>query len=249
MLYHGTTTFVLESIWNHGLRPGDGRGNLGDAWPSRPGFVYLTSANPIHFAGVAWHASGLKSFHGDLLIVEVAEDRLDDSQIYPDDEYLAAKLGLSKDEYTRHADRADCDPLQQQGKWRDSLLELRSIIFHGAIAPDAITRYAIIHHSAFLSGVYSAVNKHASIKSNAIVGDVTAALVRYLFDGDADAFMRARVEFLRCRYPDDDADDIAMKEMRRLQRERVVTVIDNRPGQPFPQEYAHLLPKIPESLR
>lgn len=246
-LYHSTTKSRFESIWERGLLPGTGPGSMGMSWPSRPGYVYLTSANAVHFAVAAWHASGAR-LNEQMLVVEVDGSMLDPSLVYPDDEYIASRLGLTGEDYKQHATRDDCDPKCRQEDWMECLRELRSIAYAGIVQPSAIRRYAIINGHAITQTPLAKANAHASVYANAIGGDLATALSRYIFDGDADAFMKARTTFLREQYPDDDAEAEAKKDVRALSLPRYVTVVQNQPGASFPGDSTVVTTRTPEQL-
>lgn len=232
-LYHSTTTKRFESIWAHGLVPGNGDGTMGLSWPTRPGYVYLTSANAVHYAVTAWYASG-GNFHEHMLCVEVDGSQLELSLVYPDDEYIASQLGLAPDDYKQHATRTDCDPKAHQDKWAASLSEMRSVGYAGVVPPSAISRFAIISSHAIVLTPLGNANPRASTLANLIAGDVSAALARYIFDGDSEAFLAARTAFICAHHPEDDAAEQASAEVRSLSRSRYVTVVENRPGTAFP---------------
>jgi hypothetical protein len=144
ILYHGTSTKHLEAIQQSGLQPRritKRRSNWKGLIKSKLDFVYLTDAYPVYFAmNPALGTSGKSS---DIVILKV---EVDESQLYPDEDFIAWELAQQGDGLSIHELIAEIDPADYREYWRDSLerngnvctlgVEAKKILDHRIIAAD-----------------------------------------------------------------------------------------------------------------
>ena len=152
-LYHGTSSSYLKKILREGLKPrGKRKGNWGPM-ASIPEAVYLTNAYAIHFARCC--AVG----RGRYCIVEIDVEKADFWNFIPDEDFLEQAL-RDNPEYapfmreTLEERTAWCrEAVQDRFShiWEVSLESLGNCAHLGPIAPEAITKIALIKHDHPLS--------------------------------------------------------------------------------------------------
>lgn len=138
-LYHGTGSKALETILSGGLKPrGRKKGNW-ESFPSRSDMVYLTTAYAPYFA-INSSKKGEKA-----LILEVDVSKLEDSKLYPDEDFIAQVLAVQEDrplDEVHEEVRKDLEGYQHC--LSDSLGGLGNCSYKGVIFPSAISRYVLL---------------------------------------------------------------------------------------------------------
>ena len=146
-LYHGTAYKNLKGILRNGITP-RGKDNKKSNWDhtvaSRLGHVYMTVAYPLYFALCA-------KGKGDIgLVVEIDTNKLDDSWLYPDEDFVAQglakadKLNTDGRTMTLNQRTAQVDLEAYRHLWGKSLEYLGNCSYRGPVPRSAITRYATI---------------------------------------------------------------------------------------------------------
>ena len=146
-IYHGTSAKNLKSILNYGIKP-RGRGNRKSNWDhtviSRVGHVYMTTAYALYFALCA-------KGKGDMgLVVEIDTGKLDESWLYPDEDFIAQALEKTEAKHgvgnrpTLNERTAQIDLESYRHCWEKSLEYMGNCSYRGPVPSSAITRYATI---------------------------------------------------------------------------------------------------------
>jgi hypothetical protein len=141
ILYHGTSTKHLEAIQRSGLqsrRLTKRRSNWKGSIRSKLGFVYLTDAYPVYFAMNS--ASGNGGKPSDILILKV---EVDESQLYPDEDFIAWQLAPNRDDLSLRNLIAEIDPAGYQEHWRQSL-EQNGTVCTPNVPTERILDYKVI---------------------------------------------------------------------------------------------------------
>lgn len=183
-LYHGTGAGQLDTILECGLQP---RGSVRDSnWQgdaaSHPDFVYLTSTYPGYFASQT-DESGL------LLFVEVFTDDLDETLLYPDEDFFALQLAKGRD-FDAVREDARRMALAEPRRWRDSLATFGNCAHRGTVPPAAMTRYATIDYRKQNAIAFDLLQPSISVANFRLKGDYYRAAVAWVF-GDVRAYPAA----------------------------------------------------------
>jgi hypothetical protein len=104
LLYHGTTTTVLDTILREGIKPRGDKPSLWPDLPSRPDCAYMTDGYAFFFA-VAIDEDAKK------VVLEIDTDRLDQRLLLPDEDFvvqLAVNL-LGKEKWMEFTNEAKKD--------------------------------------------------------------------------------------------------------------------------------------------
>lgn len=187
-IYHGTSADNLESIQRHGLWPRgeDEDGNWAHSVRSRLGYVHLTNAHPWYFAGAAvkeWAAEERA------LVLEV---EVDESHLYPDEDFLAQALHLQghhKDMGLNELTEA-VNLRGNQELWRESLEAMGSVAHEGTIPWECVTRYAIVWDWRFM---LCCADMSVGIIAHSVLKDKSEALTR-MGMGDLDEWLDPTIE-------------------------------------------------------
>ena len=138
-LYHGTSSRLLQDILAKGIRPRGRRAGNWTDYPSRSDMVYLTTAYPLYFA---IHAARKDEKS---LILEIDTNLLDETKLYPDEDFLALVtihhhpemiLSTAHNYIRRRLG-------QWQHLWATSIEGMGNCCYKGIIPPGAITRYCL----------------------------------------------------------------------------------------------------------
>lgn len=146
ILYHGTSTKHLEAIRRLGLqsrRVTKRRSNWKGQIRSKLDFVYLTDAYPVYYAlNPALAVGGQRP---DLLILKV---EVDESQLYPDEDFIAWEMARHDDGLSIRELIAEIDPADYQEHWRDSL-ERNGVVCTRGVAAERIVDYKVLTHNNY----------------------------------------------------------------------------------------------------
>jgi hypothetical protein len=149
LLYHGTKEDNLEELLSAGIRPrmpgADGNFTGTTSYlKSKDGVVYLASWCPLQYATMAKGA-------GRPLILEVAFDRLCETNMLPDEDMLLHELlraeGVPQGpEYLKAFARRinEMEPRLHRERWRELLDKGGSVAHEGVVPVAALTRYALL---------------------------------------------------------------------------------------------------------
>lgn len=177
-LYHGTTSRWLQKILAKGIHPRGKRKSIWDQYPSRTDMVYLTTAYPLYFAINAIEDNE-KS-----LIVEIDSDLLDQSLLYPDEDFITqvymqqgpAELELSVAH--KHVRRR---LKQWQHLWAKSVESMGNCCYKGIVPASAITRYCLFDAAARPAISAMAMDPCISILNYMLCKEKYTGLVAWLF--------------------------------------------------------------------
>lgn len=204
-LYHGTNGAWVDHILRVGLRPrGEraARGNWKDTVQSHPGCVYLTDAYAPHFA-----IQASRGKEPTCAVFEVDTDRLDQRDLFPDEDFLEQGTRRVNDgvtgtmlqrtrHYRRHLfdygePRLDPDSIAGDDPapkflptWRFSIRYLGTCAHRGPIPPEAITRVVTWPDTRANVTVRLAWDLSVSLVNYRWCGPRYRALTRKLFDGE-----------------------------------------------------------------
>ncbi|MCY9864985.1 hypothetical protein OTK49_20935 [Vibrio coralliirubri] len=141
-IYHGTSSTLLPKILQEGLVPNT-NSNWDHTVQSQSGFNYLTSTYATYFAVIATAQHG-----GEPVVIEL---EINEANLYPDEDYIAARLQHDHPERFSNLSQADLESLvasidvtKHKQLWEESLNLLGNVSYMGTISPECITR-----HSAF----------------------------------------------------------------------------------------------------
>lgn len=182
-LYHGTCASKLGSIMEHGIQP---RGEAGGNWnefPSREDMVYLTSAYAPYFAISSCTDEGKG------LVIEVESDRLDQTLLHPDEDFIAQALAHQRGcgiEDVHDEVRGTLEDYRHH--WRDSLSGLGNCAYRGAVPLSAITRACVIDLRANPEVSLIACDPCISLLNFRFCGDKYRSILAWLF-GDRPDFL------------------------------------------------------------
>lgn len=183
-LYHGTRQRALKSITKDGIHPrGKRKGNWEHSLESNPRCVYLSVAYPLYFAMAATNDSHAA-------IVEVDSDRLDDMDLWPDEDAveqssrgqddLPEDWGMVK--RTRYYRRR---MHFYAGQWAASIDALGTCCHKGPIPASAITRVAMIDLERNMR-LRIACDPSISLLNYKIMGGYYRQLTRLIFGDKMD---------------------------------------------------------------
>lgn len=143
ILYHGTSGFVARKAVEDGLQPRRNHGvsNWKHTVESHPDCVYLTDIYGPYFAMTA-------SKDGEMGLIEIDSDLLDTRQMVPDEDFLE-QASRSKVFHRKRDMKARTTSLrkslkQYSGLWRQSVQQLGTCAYYGAIPSSAITRVSVL---------------------------------------------------------------------------------------------------------
>jgi len=181
-LYHGTNAKNLSSILSKGLRTrGKKRGNW-DAYPSRPDMVYLTTAYAPFFA-IQSCKDGEKA-----LILELDRDRLDESNLYPDEDFIVQCLAAQNNESIEAIHEDIKDTLEcYQHHFKDSINGLGNVCYKGTVDLVSISRYCVIDVSARPDLMMMSLDPSISLMNYRFCGSRYRSIISWIF-GDRPDF-------------------------------------------------------------
>lgn len=141
-IYHGTSSTLLPKILEEGLVPNQ-TSNWDHTVQSKKGFNYLTSTYATYFAVMATEQHG-----GEPVVIEL---EIDETNLYPDEDYIAARLQREHPERFDNLSQEDLEALvasidvtRYQQLWEESLNNLGNVAHLGVISPECITRHSVI---------------------------------------------------------------------------------------------------------
>lgn len=186
-VYHGTSVDLVEDILEEGLKPRHATGKSNwdaNETPSIKDHVYLTTLYAGYF--------GLNARTDDeslFAVVEVDLDRLEDSYIYPDEDFVEQalredlplevpeQLSLNGDMRERTAEiRSNIEAFRHY--WQHSLEMLGNVSHRGQIPPEAIRRATIVNPPSALEFALS--DPSISIQNAIHMGGKYETLTRVL---------------------------------------------------------------------
>lgn len=136
---HGTTSKNLERIMAGGLIPRGRRRGHWDKFPSHPEMVYLTDAFAHYFANMA------RRGREPLLIIELDLDKLNEWDLFPDEDIIGQSLARNEGWPLERAQRfAIKHFMRWQDRWRDGMKVMGTVAHWGAIHHSMFTRYALL---------------------------------------------------------------------------------------------------------
>lgn len=190
-LYHGTTDRIAKKALKKGLLPRaiTGRSQWKHTVESNPECVYLTDAYPLYFSV---NACDMDFKHTHPAIIEIDTDKLDESNLYPDEDVLAQALkgqdDLPKDwtlNQRSHFYRTFMTNYKD-GAWRESLKAMGTCAYLGSIPPEAITRIAIIDNKKQAALCWTAMDASISIMNYKFMQGKYRALTNWIFGNPID---------------------------------------------------------------
>jgi len=192
-LYHGTSADVARRAPSEGLAPrAVTRRKSNWRIGSTDQLVYLTSTYALHFA---FNATSEGERWG---VVEVDTDRLDQSLMYPDEDFLEQ---ISRGVHTRHTappTKVDIQErtlwyrerlLEYQPLWQDSLDNLGCIGYRGKMPGSAVTRVSLYDPESNPTVTGMAIDGMVLVANYRVCGDMHRALTEWVM-GDAVAPQR-----------------------------------------------------------
>jgi len=205
LLFHGTNGAWLDVILKQGLRPrgAAGRSNWTHSINSNPKCVYLTDSYAPYFAFNAMRGKAPLC-----AVVEIDTDLLDETDLYPDEDFLEQVSRGAKDpvpgtmvERTKHFRKnqfrydypcINPDDGSETTWWEASLRYLGTCSHRGIVPARAITRAVRWPHKG--NGVLAAVwDPTITLVNQQIMGDKYKALTAKLFAGDFTTVEEARI--------------------------------------------------------
>lgn len=176
LAYHGTKAEYLDPILTSGLAP---RGDKPSRWPgipSRSDLVYMTTFGHFFYG---------KDLPG-LSVIEIDMDRLDQSRLLPDEDYLHQTKKLSLEDA-----RARLEDFQDE--WRNSLSEFGTCAFKGEVTSAKITRARFVSfaNARFVSNWYEPIEiMEIGADEYKAKGKIISQATSWVFD-DTDALPNA----------------------------------------------------------
>ena len=177
LIYHGTSANNLDSILNNGINPRSDRKSNWDKYESRDDMAYLTLAYPFYYAAC------VAENDDSLVVFEINCDKLDESKLYPDEDYIAQVVS-----------EQDAVPLNEVhfiirdniDKWKDlwesSLEKMGNICYKGNVPISCVTRYVVVDTKEFNSHIYLDLLDPSICPLNyAIKGEYYRNLVNWFF--------------------------------------------------------------------
>lgn len=144
--------------------------------------VYISAAYAPYFAIAA-----VKKKSDLLLLCEIETDRLDQSLLHPDEDFIAQAIS-----HQRGCSIEDChDEVRRelegyQHHWQDSVEGLGNAAYKGTIPPSAITRFCTVDLSA-QSNLLQACDPSISLMNYRFCGEQYRSVTAWLF-GDREDF-------------------------------------------------------------
>jgi hypothetical protein len=189
-LYHGTSERTARKILKHGIKPRGAKkkGNFQHSVPSNPACVYLTDAYGLYFSYNASPAKVLQPPFGNLAVVEIDTDLLDETDLIPDEDVIeqsGRKIDhLPKDwgmvQRTLHY--RDLTPsYRDTDGWKVSLMCMGTCCHFGSIPASAVTRVALVSTEKQGAVVLTALDPTISIQNYRFVGSKYRNLTKWVF--------------------------------------------------------------------
>lgn len=181
-LYHGTSAAKIPAILRDGLKPrGRRTGNWKHSIESNPGYVYLTNAYAIYFAG------NTAKDKEPLAVIEIDSTKLNPFCLAPDEDFLeqvTRKKGpapLDKDyKFRTRWYRKRLSEFSQY--WEKSLEGLGTCCHFDDIGPEAITRVATLPYETYLDLIMHGMDPSITVMNYAICGAKYRNYIHWLFD-------------------------------------------------------------------
>lgn len=184
-LYHGTSSKYLTRIMAYGLRPrGSRRRGNWETYPSRPDFVYLSTAYAPYFAqNAADVRKGEKA-----LVVEVDAGLLSETQLYPDEDFVAQAISQTEQRPLSEVHPKVRDTILYYGDLAQASIDhLGNVAHRGTIQPEAITRYATIDLKQQRDLAWACLDPSISCINYRICGSKYRSIIAWIF-GDRPDF-------------------------------------------------------------
>lgn len=139
LVYHGTAASNLPSIRKEGIQPRGKRTSNWDKFPSIKDMVYLSKVYAPYFATSAVENASTAT----LLIVEVDLDRLAESKLYPDEDFVGQMVASGLKVPVTYVHEAVVKDIKKyRHTWPLSIEKLGNVAYRGTVPLKAITRYA-----------------------------------------------------------------------------------------------------------
>jgi hypothetical protein len=176
-LYHGTTSRLLQKILAKGICPRGKRKSVWEKYPSRTDMVYLTTAYPLYFAINAL------SDNEQSLIIEIDSDLLNQSLLYPDEDFIAqVHIQQNPAEELSVVHKNIRRGLRQwQHLWTKSIEGLGNCCYKGIIPASAITRYCLFNAASRPAIAMMGMDPCISILNYMLCKEKYTGLVAWLF--------------------------------------------------------------------
>lgn len=178
-IYHGANFNRLDKILSNGLSPRGKRQSVWSDAPSHPGMVYLSTAYPFYFSRAA---QSKKNFHKGL-VFEVDMDKLNESMLFPDEDFIWHVLKIQNPDITIKEIREDL--WRYHSSWKLSLENLGNVAYLGKININCLTRYCIVDFDKQKELGWSVLDPTISIMNYRFKGQFYKDLVSWFF-GDID---------------------------------------------------------------
>ncbi len=203
MIFHGTDARCVDDILAHGLRPWNEfkEGTNWAAAPTRPRFVYLSEIYGLYYA------QGAGDETSDMALIEIDDSELDQSKIYPDEDFIAqlfwdAKaLGEVIPADLAQIDSvasltAKIDPTLFQAMTSTCRLHFGNVSYKESIPPAAIRRHVVVPYKGN-SVLYALCRDPALSVINALlVGERYRSLCNFVISGKKHPLAASLQEYL-----------------------------------------------------
>lgn len=174
-LYHGTNESNVAKIQLKGVQPRQKRKSQWEDYPSRPDMVYLTTAYALYFA---MNSKGKERY----AMLEIESDELDQSKLYPDEDFIAQALAQSQKGKLFEIHQQVKDNLEiYQDCWQQSIYGLGNCCYKGTIPFSAVQRICYMQPGSRMYIEIMGIDPSISILNYSILGEKYRNLIAWLF--------------------------------------------------------------------
>ena len=192
-IYHGTGESAARRALKRGILPREmsgKRGNWKHTVASNPSMVYLTTAYAPYFASATTNIDRERP-----AIIEVDLDALDQSKLYPDEDFIeqglrGRKLGTSDDIHKRnlyvirHIE-------EYRENWKLSLEKLGTVCHKGIVPASAITKIVAFDPKKNVDIFRDTLNPTITLANYRFCGEKYRAMTRWFMGEEVDALSAA----------------------------------------------------------